>query len=123
MRERHGPGGEADIMPPLGSVPKMRCSSLEAPSTSNYHDVMQRAVEAKLYPSAGQEATLATWLCQCRHVHNHALDQRLKAYRRRGEDVSCVRQCAWLTGLCQRVASLRGVPVLFARDALRRARG
>jgi hypothetical protein len=29
--------------------------------------------------NAGQEATLATWLRECRRPHNRALDQRIKA--------------------------------------------
>jgi putative transposase len=81
---------------------------------------MQRTVEAKLYLSADQEATLTAWLRECRHLYNQALEQRIKAYRRRKETIGYVRQCAWLTGLRGRIESLRDVPMLFARDALRR---
>ncbi len=81
---------------------------------------MQRTVEIKLYLNAEQEATLATWLDQCCWLYNQALEQRIKAYRRRQEHIGYNEQCAWLTDLRQHIASLQEVPVVFARDALRR---
>ena len=50
---------------------------------------MDRAYEYRIYPSAAQrEAIERTFGC-CRFVYNRALEMRTKAYRRRGETVSC----------------------------------
>jgi putative transposase len=81
---------------------------------------MMRVVEAKLYPTAVQEAALETWLRRCCWLYNQALEYRIKAYQRRGETVGLVAQCAWLTGLRERMPALAEVPTKFARDALRR---
>jgi putative transposase len=81
---------------------------------------MLRSVEIKLYPTATQEDTLTSWLRSACWLYNQALEQRIKAYRRRGKGVTYHGQCGWLTGLRGRIASLEAVPVEFARDALRR---
>lgn len=43
---------------------------------------------ARLYPTAGQRQQLQRWFGVARWTWNHALDRRIKAYRRRGENLS-----------------------------------
>ena len=81
---------------------------------------MIRTVEAKLYPTAAQEAKLNGWLGVCCSLYNRMLEHRIKAYRRRGESVGYNGQCALLTALRSRMPTIAGVPIMFARDALRR---
>jgi putative transposase len=81
---------------------------------------MLRVIEAKLYLTEVQQATLTYWLRQCCRFHNLALEQRVKAYRRRKELVTFNDQCALLTELRGRLPALAAVPMLFARDAIRR---
>jgi putative transposase len=81
---------------------------------------MLRAVELKLYATVAQRATLESWLRSCCWLYNQCLEQRVKAYRRRGESVTYNQQTALLTGLRQRIPALAEVPVEFGRDALRR---
>src|SRR5262249_11853381 len=63
---------------------------------------------------------LASWLRTCCGLYNQCLEQRIKAYRRRGEAIRYHRQCALLTRLRERMPTLAAVPAIFARDALRR---
>lgn len=81
---------------------------------------MLRAVEAKLYPTSAQAATLDGWLRQCCWLYNQALEHRKKAYSRRREMVGYNTQSSLLTGFRSRMPQLAGVPVRFCRDALRR---
>ena len=77
-------------------------------------------LEFKLYPNKEQERTLSRWLSKCCWLYNRALEMRSKAYKRRKESVRYNSQQHWLTGLRERIESVRLVPVGFARDALRR---
>jgi transposase len=43
---------------------------------------MLRTVEFKLYPKPAQEETLNRWLRVCCWIHNRALEQKKKAYKR-----------------------------------------
>jgi len=79
-----------------------------------------RTVEFKIYPSAAQAAALNSWLHECCHIYNRALEQRIKAYRRRKENISYNAQTVLLTAWRARMPSVRAVPAIFARDALRR---
>jgi putative transposase len=81
---------------------------------------MFRSVEMKLYLTSAQESTLQSWLRTCCWLYNRALEQRIKAYKRRGEAITYNKQCAFLTGLRRRIPSLKAIPVEFERDALRR---
>jgi putative transposase len=81
---------------------------------------MLRAVELKLYLTVAQRAALESWLRSCCRLYNRCLEQRIKAYRRRGESVTYNQQTALLTTLRGRIPALAEVPVEFARDALRR---
>ena len=81
---------------------------------------MLLTVEAKLYPTAAQAETLESWLRSCCWCFNRALEQRIKAYKRRGESPTFSSQCALLTGWRDRMPRLESVPVVFQRDALRR---
>ncbi len=85
---------------------------------SNQHIIC--TVEFKLYPNAEQKATLARYLRVCCWLYNQALEQRIKAYRRRKESTTLYDQCAWLALLRLRMKQLRDVPSQFERDALRR---
>jgi putative transposase len=79
-----------------------------------------RPVEFKLYPTVEQARTLSQWLNKCCWLYNQALEQRIKSYRRRKQAVSYNVQCAWLTGLRERIDPIRLLPLRFARSALRR---
>ncbi len=82
---------------------------------------MHRTIEVKLYLADAQERTLASWLRTCCWLYNLALEQRIKAYRRRGESVTYNAQTAWLTQLRKRKNSLAAVPLMLARGtALKR---
>lgn len=81
---------------------------------------MIRSVEVKLYPTGAQEVTLNNWMDRCAWVYNCALEHRIKSYRRRGKSVTFNTQSAMLTGWRRRMTALSEVPVIFARDALRR---
>jgi putative transposase len=77
-------------------------------------------IERKLYPNVEQAKVLETYRVECCRVYNRALEQRIKAYKRRGESVTLYAQQALLTEQRQRINKLREVPTEFARDALRR---
>lgn len=79
-----------------------------------------RTLEFKLYLNDEQEVTLTRWLGKCCWIFNNTLAQRIKAYQRREESIGFNQQCAWLTGLRERIESVRLVPLAFERDALRR---
>lgn len=79
-----------------------------------------RVIERKLYPNAAQEQSLETYRAECCRLYNRALEQRIKAYKRRNESVSLYDQQSLLAKQRGRIASLRAVPSEFARDALRR---
>lgn len=81
---------------------------------------MLRTVEAKLYPTDAQAATLSTWLRTCCWIYNRCLEQRIKAYKRRGESRNFSVQSAMLTGWRERIERISSCPLEFARDALRR---
>jgi putative transposase len=87
---------------------------------SIYPYFMLKTVEMKLYLTPVQESTLQFWLRTCCWLYNRALEQRIKAYKRRGETIGFHQQCQWLTRLRERMPSIRVVPTVFARDALRR---
>lgn len=63
---------------------------------------------------------MSSWLVQCCWVYNQALDQRIKAWKRRGESISLYTQCKTMTGWRERISSLRTCPSYFERDAVRR---
>jgi putative transposase len=98
----------------------MRCGPPFIGYPRRYNPGMLRAVELKLYLTVAQQATLESWLSSCCWLYNQCLEQRIKAYQRRGESVTYNQQTAFLTGLRQRIPALAEVPVEFARDALRR---
>ena len=79
-----------------------------------------RVIERKLYPSAGQEQSLEAYRVECCRLYNRALEQRIKAWKRRKESVSLYDQHALLTEQRGRMESLRAVPVWFLRSALGR---
>jgi putative transposase len=76
--------------------------------------------EYKLYLNATQAATFESWLRTCCTIYNRALEQRIKAYKRRGESVTYNQQQSLLTEQRAKIENLRLVPVAFERDALRR---
>jgi putative transposase len=81
---------------------------------------MIQTFQYKLYPNQAQSKTLERWLGVCCWVYNRALEHRKKAYLRRAEHTSYNDQQAMLTGWRTRMDSLRAVPCVFERDALRR---
>lgn len=81
---------------------------------------MIRIFQYKLYPNNSQKRTLDRCLSTCCSVYNRALEQRIKAYKRRGENVSYLDQQALLTSQRSRIEHLRSCPLGFERDALRR---
>lgn len=81
---------------------------------------MLKTIEFKLYPTAAQAETMAAWMRTCCWVYNRALEQRIKAYRRRGESLSLYKQGTILTTWRSRMPTIRACPVEFERDALRR---
>jgi putative transposase len=81
---------------------------------------MLKTIEMKVYLTPDQENTLQSWVRTCCWLYNRALEQRTKAYKRRGDTINFVQQCRWLTGLRERMPSLQAAPVEFERDALRR---
>jgi putative transposase len=79
-----------------------------------------RTVEFKLYLNSSQEITLTEWLAKSCWLYNQCLEQRIKAYKRRGESVGYNQQCELLTGLRERIPELAAMPVAFERSALQR---
>jgi putative transposase len=79
-----------------------------------------KTVKAKLYPTPLQERAMLRFLDAGRWVYNRALEQRIKAYRRRGESVQYAKQQALLTKWRSRMEWLRLAPLGIERDALRR---
>jgi len=53
---------------------------------------MIRTVEMKLYLSSAQESTLQSWLRTSCWLYNRCLEQRMKAYKRRGESIGYNQQ-------------------------------
>jgi transposase len=74
------------------------------------------AYEHKLYPAVAQAKTLDRWLRVCCAIYNRALEQRIKAYRRRGESVTYRQQQGLLTKQRARIEAMRLVPVVFERE-------
>lgn len=81
---------------------------------------IHRTVEFKLYLNASQCAIVNSWLHTCCWLYNRALEQRTKAYKRRDESVSYNQQSMLLTLWRERMKLVRSVPVMFARDTIRR---
>ncbi len=81
---------------------------------------MIRTFQYKLYPNQAQVKTLERWIGVSCWIYNRALEQRIKAYKRRKESVTRYAQQALLTEWRARMESLRAVPCAFERDALRR---
>ena len=79
-----------------------------------------RTIERKLYPTVEQEQVLERYRVECCRLYNRALEQRIKAYERRGETPTLYGQQKWLTKMRSKIESLRSIPVEFSRDALRR---
>jgi putative transposase len=81
---------------------------------------MIKTFSYKLYPSQAQIKTLERWIGVCCWTYNRALESRIKAYKRRKENVTYNAQQALLTAWRSRMDLLRAVPCAFERDALRR---
>lgn len=81
---------------------------------------MLRTIEVKLYLTDAQERTLSGWLRSCCWTYNRALEQRIKAYRRRQASTTYNSQSALLTQWRKGMPALEALPIGFARDALRR---
>ena len=81
---------------------------------------MIRTFQYKLYPNQSQEKTLGRWMGVCCWIYNRCLEHRIKAYKRRQENIKYNDQQSMLTGWRSRMEWLRGVPCCFERDALRR---
>lgn len=74
---------------------------------------MLLTIERKLYLNATQIETLERWLRVCCGVYNRALDQRIKAWKRRKQSVKYSDQQALLTKQRARIEALRVVPSCF----------
>src|SRR5579859_4955510 len=81
---------------------------------------MIKTLEHKLYLTKVQAQTLCHWLRVCCGIYNRALDQRIKAWKRRRESISYNTQQSLLTKQRARIEELRLIPAQFERDALRR---
>ena len=81
---------------------------------------MIKTFQYKLYPNQAQIKTLERWLGVCCWTYNRMLEGRMKAYRRRKENVTYNAQQSLLTAWRSRMDLLRPVPCEFERDALRR---
>lgn len=81
---------------------------------------MIRVYQYKLYLNRAQAKTLERWLAVCCWVYNRALEQRIKAYKRRKESVRIFQQQTMLTGWRARIDWVRACPSNFERDGLRR---
>jgi putative transposase len=81
---------------------------------------MLRNLAFKIYPTAAQAQTLTDWLSQCCWIYNRALEHRKKAYKRRKENVTFVKQSKLLTIWRSRIGRIKSVPIVFGRDAIRR---
>lgn len=79
-----------------------------------------KTIEFKLYLKAAQEEMLSSWMRTCCGIFNRALDQRIKAFKRRAESVNYNQQQGLLTKQRGRIENLASIPVAFERDALRR---
>jgi putative transposase len=81
---------------------------------------MIRTYQFKLYPNASQIKAFDRWLRVCCWVYNQALENRIKAFGRRGKSPTYNEQCAILALWRGRMERLRSVPSEFERDSLRR---
>jgi len=79
-----------------------------------------KTIEFKLLLKSAQVSTLESWLSSCCWIYNRALEMRIKAHKRRDENVNYNQQQKWLTGIRKRKETLADVPFQFERDALRR---
>lgn len=79
-----------------------------------------KTIEFKLYLKPAHEETLSSWMRTCCGIFNRALDQRIKAYKRRAESVNYNQQQTLLTKQRGRIEKLASLPLGFERDALRR---
>lgn len=83
-------------------------------------DRMLRTFYYKLYPNQEQVAKLTETMRVCCWIYNHALAQRIKAYKRRGERCHIFGQDKLLTQIRKRMPSIRAVNRQLEFDALRR---
>jgi putative transposase len=94
---------------------------MQANSTSkNTTSKSFRTIERKLYPNQWQITRLEEYLSISCQIYNRALEQRIKAYKRRNESISLYDQQMLLTKQRARIEAIRSVPLHFERDALRR---
>lgn len=109
------PGESLPLSPGLTTRHPVLADSIMADSKP-----ILRTVEVKLCPTEKQIATLKSWMRACCWVYNRCLEQRQKAYTRRGESTSLYDQCKLITGWRERMPRFRAVPLLFLRDSARR---
>lgn len=81
---------------------------------------MLRTHTVRLYPNKSQERALVEYLDVSRRVYNHALEQRVKAYKRRAESIGYNQQTANLTRWRARNERVAAVPFAVCRAALKR---
>ena len=79
-----------------------------------------KSIEFKLYLKPAQKEILSSWMGGCCRIFNRALEQRIKAHKRRGESVNYNQQQGLLTKQRRRIQEIASIPVVFERDALRR---
>lgn len=85
-----------------------------------YNSRMLRVMTVRLYPSKSQERALIRYLDASRRVYNHALEWRIKAWKRRGESITYNQQTAHLTRWRANSEFIRMVPFTVCREALKR---
>lgn len=81
---------------------------------------MIRSFEFKIYPNNEMISKAERWMRACAWVYNRALEHRIKAWKRRKENIGLFVQGKLLTKWRARMEWLRTVPYSFLRDALRR---
>ncbi len=81
---------------------------------------IQRTVEFKLYLNKSQISKIKKWMSVCCWLYNLFLEQRVKAYKRRGEHVKYYAQQSMLSDLRSKIDWIEDVPSEFCRDPLRR---
>ena len=84
--------------------------------------LIRRGYRYRLYPTAGQAATLERYASVCRFVYNLALEQRdnwWRQYKANGKSINYFQQTAELTQLRAEVDWIREVPADCEAAALK----
>jgi putative transposase len=82
--------------------------------------ITRKAFKYRIYPSSSQVSNLENQFSMCRHLYNHALNERKSTYELTGETVGCYDQQNKLPAMKRERPWYKGVYAQVLQDVLKR---